>query len=199
MKKTILLAVASISVVSSLFFTSCSRKGFATAPTSMASSDTSFVPFTKNLKQRLEHDGIDIKKIQFYTNEKMVLRHATGVEKGQVKSGIIMIDYGQSLSQITIPAWTPAVCEKVDGDQLMISFDAPGKTMTFGALYANTSFILVGTNYHNGTVDITYDNQPYTATCASCGNAADIKLFVRKNQAYKSDDVNRVVMGRKVN
>jgi len=198
MKKMILVVVASVSVASCLFFTSCSRKHFATAPPT-AANDTSFVPFTKSLKQRLEHDGIDIKKIQFYTNEKVVLQHATGVEKGQVQSGIIMIDYGQSLNQITIPAWTPGVCEKVDGDVLMISFDAPGKAIEFGALYANTSFIPVGTNYHNNSVDITYDNQPYTATCASCGNVQDVKLFVRKNQAYKSDDKSRVVMGRKVN
>jgi hypothetical protein len=198
MKKMILVLVASISVASCLFITSCSRKGFATAPP-MAASDTSFVPFTKLLKDRLEHDGVDIKKIQFYTNQKLVLKHATGVEKGQVKSGIIMIDNSQSVNQITIPAWTPGVCEKVDGDMLKISFDAPGKAIEFGALYANTTFILVGTNYHNGVVDITYDNQPYTAQCATCGNAGDVKLFVRKNQAYKSDDVNRVVMGRKVN
>ena len=197
MKKTILLAVASMGLISSLFLTSCSRKGFATAP-SMAASDTSFVPFTKNLKQRLEHDGVDIKKIQFYTNEKLILKHGVGVEKGQVKSGIIMIDYGQSSSQITIPAWTPGVCEKVEGDALMISFDAPGKYIEFGALYANTSFIIVGTNWHNNTADITYDNQPYTIQSAS-GNVGDVKLFVRKNQAYKSDDVSRVVMGRKVN
>jgi len=198
MKKMILVVVASISVASCFLFTSCSRKGFATSPPT-AATDTSFVPFTKTLKQRLEHDGVDIKRIQFYTNEKLVLQHATGVEKGQVKSGIIMIDYGQSVNQITIPAWTPGVCEKVDGDALMISFDAPGKSIEFGALYANTTFVIVGNNYHNNSVDITYDNQPYMALCASCGNVQDVKLFVRKNQAYKTDDVSRVVMGRKVN
>jgi len=198
MRKTILLAMASISLVSSLVLTGCSRKGFATSPPT-AANDTSFVPFTKNLKQRLEHDGVDIKKIQFYVNEKLVLKHSMGNEKGQVKGGIIVLDYGSSNDQIIVPAWTPGVCEKVDGDAMMVSFDAPGKAIEFGALYANTSFILIGTNWHNGTVDVKYDNQPYTVSCGDCPNVGEVKLFVRKNQAYKMDEKNRVVMGRKVN
>lgn len=199
MKKMILLAAASVCLASTLFFTSCSRKHFATEPNTMVSSDTAFVPFTKNLKERLVHDGVDLKRVQFYTSEKLVLKHGSGTEKGQVRDGVVMLDYGSSSDQITIPAWTPGVCEKVDGDKLAISFDQPGQTLDFGALYENTSFILVGTNYHNGTVDVNYGKQPYIAQCASCGNAANVRLYIRKNQAYKTNEVNRVVMGRKVN
>ena len=198
MKKMFLLLASSICLVSFLFCASCSRKGFATAPPDYG-NDTQFVPFTKVLKQRLEHDGVDIKRIQFYVDQKLILKHSTGMEKGMVKSGIILLDYSAPGTTITIPEFTPGICEKVSGDELFISFDAPGKTIDFGALYANTSFMLVGTNWHNGTVDITYDNQPYYVECGSCGNVGEARLFVRKNQAYKKDDQSRVVIGRKVN
>src|SRR4051812_31837564 len=109
MKKISLLLLTSVCVVFCLFSMSCSRKGFATAPPDYG-SDTQYVPFTKALKQRLEHDGIDIKKIQFYVDQTLLLKHSNGGEKGRVEGGVIMLDHPDHVA-ITIPEYTPGVCE----------------------------------------------------------------------------------------
>ncbi len=197
MKKTILLFMASIGLVISIFSSSCNRHAFATGP-DMNSNDTGFIAFTKSLKDRLDHDNIDITKVQFYIDQKLTLRRVMGSEKGAVKSGVIVFDNGQYINEIVIPAYTPGVCERISGDALKISFDAPGKTMEFAALYNNNNFILVGSNWHNGTVDIEYDNQTYQVSC-SCGSATDARLVVRRNQAFKKDNNAKMVAGRKVN
>jgi hypothetical protein len=197
MKKISLLLLTSICVVFCLFSMSCSRKGFASAPPDYG-NDTQFVPFTKSLKIRLERDGVDIRKIQFYVDQTLILKHSDGSEKGRVEAGVILLDHSDPLA-ITVPEYTPGVCEKVNGDNLMISFDAPGKCLEFGTLYANNAFMLIGSNWRNGIVEVTYDGQPYTAACSSCNNVGEIRLLVRKNQTYTKDDKNRVVLGRRVN
>ena len=199
MKKTILVLMSSMSLIICLFCaSSCNRKAFATKPDEHA-MDTTYITFSKLLKERLEHDNIDITKVQFYVDQKLVLRRLMGSEKGTVKSGIILFDNGQYVNELVIPAFTPGVCEKVDGDNLKISFDMAGKTLEFGALYGNNNFILVGTNWHLGMVDVMYDNSTYQIQCGSCNSAAEAKLVVRKNQTYKKDNSAKVVAGRKVN
>ncbi len=197
MKKTVLLSMVSVAIIASLFFSSCHRKAFATGP-ELGKSDTTFICFTKSLKDRLVADNVDITRIQFYIDQKLTLRRVMGSEKGQVSSGIILFNNGQYVNELVIPAWTPGVCERVNGDEMKISFDAPGKTFEFGALYNNNNFIIMGTNWHNGLVDIAYDGQVYQVQC-ECNNAAEARLYVRNNQTFKKDNNARVVAGRRIN
>src|ERR1700744_1383979 len=128
MKKTFLLSLMSLGFVACVISSGCHRKAFATGPESNG-NDTSYITFTKSLKDRLDHDGVDVTKIQFYIDQKLTLRRVMGSEKGGVKSGIILFDNGQYVNELVIPAYTPGVCEKTSGDGLKISFDAPGKTL----------------------------------------------------------------------
>jgi hypothetical protein len=199
MKKTILVLMSSMCLMVCLFFnSSCNRKAFATQP-NPRSNDTTYITFSKLLKERLEHDNIDITKIQFYLDQKITLRRLMGSEKGTVKSGIILFDNGQSMNELVIPAYTPGVCEKVDGGNLKVSFDVMGKTLEFGALYGNNNFVLVGTNWHLGMVDVMYDNATYQVACGSCSSVAEAKIVVRKNQTYQKEITAKVVAGRKLN
>jgi len=198
MKRTTFVLISSMSMIIYLFCNSgCNHKAFATKPDDHV-MDTTYITFSKLLKARIEHDNIDIKKIQFYVDRKLILRRLMGTEKGTVKSGIILFDNGQYINEVVIPAYTPGVCEKVDGDNLMISFDVPGKDIAFGALYDNNNFILVGTNWHMGMVDVLYDNSTYQVQCGSCSSAGDAKLVVRKNQTYNKENAAKVLAGRKV-
>ncbi len=199
MKKTILVLMSSMSLVLCLFVnTGCHHHAFATKPDEHK-KDTTYLTFSKLLKERLEHDNIDITKIQFYVDQKLVLRRLQSNEKGTVKGGIILFNNDQEVKELVIPAFTPGVCEKVYGDNLKLSFDVAGKTLEFGALYGNNNFILVGTNWHQGMVDVMYDGSTYQVQCGSCSSAAEAKIVVRKNQTYKVDDKAKVVAGRKIN
>src|SRR4051812_41567046 len=130
MNKIILFLAACSTIVSGAFLTGCSPKVYTTQ-TAAAVPEASYVPFTNSLKQRMEHDNIDIKKVQFYIDQPLVLRSTSGMEKGYVAGGAVAFNNEQSVNEIAIPAFTPGVCEKVSGDSLYISFDAPGKTIVF--------------------------------------------------------------------
>lgn len=160
-----------------------------------------YLPFTKSLKFRLDNDKADLRKLQFYTDRAITLRYTGSAGSGVIKSGTINYDQVQDVTEITIPAYTPGVCERVKGDSLYISFDAPQNAFVFAALYANENFLFQGTNWYNGVADVTYDGKTYKAACSDCGSVGEVRLMIRKAQASgaKSPMGGKVLAGRKLN
>ncbi len=182
--------------------TGCSKKVTPTA-TAAATSPADFLPFSRALKYRLDQDKVDIRKIQFYVDQPLVLRHTTAGNGGStVKNGTVQYASLQNVTEVTIPAYTPGICEKVKGDSLMVSFDAPGNTFIFAATYNNEHFTLQGTNWYNGVTDVMYDGRVYKAACDGCGSAGEAKLVIRRNQAAdlpKPTGTGKALAGRKLN
>ena len=161
--------------------------------------DLTFIPFTKQLKQRIESSNLDIKKVQFFTDERLVLRRSLGTQKSEIKSGVILFDNGEYINEVIIPKNTPGICEGVNGDKLMVSFEVNNNTVEFGPGGINNSyFTLYAHNWNHGTAEMIYDNKTYKVECVSCLNAGDVKLLVRKTEADKLERNKRIVEGRKV-
>ncbi len=191
--KNLLWVLLGVVFISSI---ACSRKahGYASA------NDTTFVPFTKSLKDLVDRNNLDIKKLQFFVDQKLVMRRSLGKQKVDIKSGVIVFENGEYMQEIIIPAFTPGVCERSAGNQLQISFETSSNNISFAAMGDNTYFRLLGHNWDQryGTTEIVYDNQNYKVQCASCTNAGDAKLVVRKNQMDRLQNSKRIVEGRKV-
>jgi hypothetical protein len=164
-----------------------------------SSADTVYIPFTKTLKQRIENNHLDIKKVQFFVDQRIVLRRSLGTQKSEIKSGVILSENGQFVNEVIIPKNTPGVCLGYNGDKLMVSFEVQNNEVEFGPGGMNDAyFTLYARNWSGGMADITYDNKNYKVSCASCYNAGDVKLLVRKSEAEKIEKTQRVVEGRKV-
>jgi hypothetical protein len=86
------------------------------------------------------------------------------------------------VNEISIPAYTPGVCERMSGDSLYISFESVGKTIIFSALYANQYFVPSSESFYGGVANVTYDNKQYALYCPSCGSVANAKLVVRRTE-----------------
>src|SRR5882762_7995002 len=95
-------------------------------------SRASLVPFTKELKQKLEKENIDLKQIQFYIDQKLVLSRNLGDQKVQVSSGIVRLENGKYINEVIVPSFTPGVCENIDNDKMMISFEKGNNNLAFG-------------------------------------------------------------------
>ena len=191
--KNILWILVVVFFISSV---ACNRKAHGAA----SANDTAFVPFTKSLKDLVDRNNLDIKKLQFFVDQKLIMRRSLGKQKVDIKSGVIVFENGEYMQEIIIPAFTPGVCEHSTGNQLQISFETSSNNMSFAAMGDNTYFRLLGHNWDQryGTTEIVYDNQNYKVQCASCTNAGDAKLVVRKNQMDKLQNSKRIVEGRKV-
>lgn len=174
----------------------CSRH----AAVAKSSKDTLYIPFTKQLRQRIESNHLDIKKVQFFVDQKLVLRRSMGTQKNDIKSGVLLFENGQYINEVIIPKNTPGVCTNLTSDGLMVSFELQNNnSIEFGPGGLNGSyFTLYARNWSGGTADMTYDNKTYKVQCATCYNAGDIKLVVRQSEADKLEKTQRVVEGRKV-
>jgi hypothetical protein len=177
MKKIVLVLAP---VITLLMGTSCNDRMYQNSSNASAVNTAEYMPFTKDLKYRLEQDHADLKKIQFYTDKPLVLRFTSNAGASSIKGGMVTYDNSQSVTEIEIPAFTPGVCEKIKGDSLFVSFDAPQNSFVFASLYANDHFMLQGTNWYNGVCDVNYDNKIYKAQCDGCGSAGEVKLMIKR-------------------
>ncbi len=172
---------------------------FASCSSSKHVSDSPYTPFTKQLRQRVERNQLDIKKVQFFIDQKLVLRRSLGTQKSEIKSGVILFENGEYINEVVIPKYTPGVCDNILGDKLMISFEVQNNTVAFGPGGLNADYFTLYTrNWNNGKAEMTYDNSSYKVECASCSNVGEVRLLVKKSEADKLKKSERVVEGRKV-
>ena len=205
MKKMTLVLVM-ISMVSSLFLFSCSRKMHENlmaktpqAPAAKPALDpATLTPFTKLKRQQLERNNVDMTQIQFYVDQKIILRRMSGGDREVVKNGAIVTENSHTSNEIVIPAFTPVLCDRVVGDTMMMSFEAQNNDLPFGTTYGGNTFSVLGTNWINGSADVTYDNQVYRIICGSCGNIAEVRLMVKETNIDRPNNAGKTIVGRKL-
>jgi len=186
--RKILLASASL-----MFLLSCSNSKSVV-------SNKKFVPFTRQLQQRLERDNIDMHQLQFYIDQGLVMSRYVDNEKAQVNAGIIKFDNGQYINEVIVRPFTPGVCETVANDRMMISFEKGNNDIAFGpgTGYSADEYVLYATDWRNGTALITFDNNKFRVHCSTCTDVATTRLMVRKSEIDKIEKKSRVVEGRTV-
>lgn len=165
----------------------------------MATNDNLFVPYTKDLQDRVVSSNLDVKKIQFFIDQKLVLRRTLGNQKSDIKGGQILFENGLYIHEVIIPKYTPGVCDGIDGDKIAISFELQNNDLRFAAHGdPQGAFTLSAKNWSGGTGEITYDNATYAVKCATCADVAVTKLLVKKSEARRLQTTQRVVRGRRV-
>lgn len=168
--------------------------------TSCSSSKNAYVPFTKDLKAKLEKQNIDLKQVQFYTDQKLILTRNLGDQKLAVSSGVVRLEKGQYLNEIIIPAFTPGICDSAGNERLLISFEKGSNYLAFGpgSGYTFNEFSIYGAEWRNGTAAVAYDNNKYRARCGSCQDVASVTLVVKRSDINKIERKSRTLKGRTV-
>lgn len=187
---------ALIVTLSSVFSLAISMTGCSSSKVSRAN----LVPFTKDLRQKLEKENIDLKQVQFYIDQKLILDRNLGDQKLQVTSGVVKLENGKYINQVIVPAFTPGVYESAAGDKLMISFEKGNNDLPFGpgSGYTFNEYSLYGTEWRNGTTAVTYDSNKFRARCGTCQDVASVTLLVRKSVMDKIERKSRTLKGRTV-
>lgn len=158
-----------------------------------------YVPFTRELQMKLMAYNVDIKRIQFYIDQKLTLTRALDSAKAEVASGGVRFINGKLINEIVIPAYTPGIAESGDMNGVRVSFEN-GNSFLFVPAENEDKFVIAGNNWDNGTVEIPYDRNIYRASAGDGnGNVADARLVVKLTDINKIDKKTRVLPGRKLN
>jgi hypothetical protein len=163
-------------------------------------SRDNFVPFTRDLKLKLEKENIDLKQVQFYVDQKVILSRNLGDQKVEVHSGVVKLENGKFINEVIVPAFTPGVCEATENDKLMVSFEKDNNNLAFGpgSGYTFNDYVLYGTEWRNGTAAVTFDSNKFRARCGSCQDVASVTLVIRKSELDKIERKTRTLKGRTV-
>ncbi len=161
-----------------------------------------YTPFTRDLYTKLLSSQIDIKKVQFYIDQQLILSRGIDNNALEVSSGKIVFRNGKNTNEIIIPIYTAGKCEVVESDGLRISFEQGGKTFKFlnSRTYSPDNYIFSGANWDDkGTCEVEYDNNKFRVSCGTCGSAADAKLVVKVSELNDIKNNSRPLPGNRVN
>ena len=165
-----------------LFLASCSPK----------------IPFTQSVRDKYKLSEEDLKRIQFYVSDAIILRRGEDIarEKG-TDNGALVIKSGKNIEQIVFKRNTSCVANSVvDNNKLTMSFeDGANKFLVFGSeADPNGYYSLKALDWTGGKGKITYGDQTYYT------NAGSQKTFLLfKMQSLRKIHVKeKVVKGKKV-
>ena len=157
-----------------------------------------YIPFSRELQMKLSAYNVDVKRVQFYIDQKLVLTRNLDSAKAEVKSGTISFTNGKLINEIIIPAYTPGVVESADMNGIRVSFEN-GNSFLFVPAEDEDKFVVAGNNWDYGTVEVVYDKGIYRASSGSSNiSVADVRLVVKLTDVNKSDKKTRTLPGRKL-
>lgn len=158
----------------------------------------SMIPFTRDLYNRLRNNNQDIRKLQFFVDQTLVLSRGLSQDKLYIDQTKVINQTGVNENKIELQALTPGVVEAIDPDGLRVSFEnGSNNTLKFiNNKYSPEFFIFSGTNWDNGSAEVNYKGTTYRASCGTCGSVADAKLVVRQKDMNVGDTKTYVMPGK---
>lgn len=167
-----------------LFSSSCNKKAY----------------FSSDIRKNLESQNIDLKKIQYFIDNDIVLSREIACEAAKVSRGKVIIENGKYFENIILRANTKGICTITYPDRIQISFEkGENKTLTFATpktLGNHRVYQLSNDDiYGNFSNTVNYDGNLYTLVMKDYFP----RLMIEKQLIEKENRENRTMKGRRVN
>jgi hypothetical protein len=165
-----------------IFFASCSAK---------------LTPFTQRLYDEYNWSERELKKIQFYLSENIILWREAGSEETRIKNGKIRVKDGRKVEEVLFKKGTPGVLVfSPKENRFAISFDKQDEQyLMFGPNpKANNRYVLLGKKWDRRQGEITYNGNIYNTSAEN----AFASLLVDIDAASQLNVKSKTVKGRKV-
>lgn len=140
----------------------------------------------------------DLKKIQFYLSENIVLTRSLSSGESTIESGKIKIKNGKKIEQIVFKKGTPGILMFFPKEErFAISFDnsSPDKYLVFGANpKMNSRYALLAKEWDRYSGTVTYNGQTYETS----SHSAFSSLLVNLKSAKKIERSTEIAKGNKL-
>ena len=169
-------------ILSMAFLSSCSNK---------------LTYFTEDLNERYRWTDDELKKIQFYVSQDIVLKREISGGDREIVSGKIKIEDGRQIEEVVVRKGTPgAFLFSPKEDRFAIGFEeASERYLIFGpSPKYSDRFVLLASDWDRRTGSVTYDNKTWKVS----SDNAYAALLVDLRKISKVDVNSRVAKGRKV-
>lgn len=156
------------------------------------------VPFTESMTRANKWEETDLKKIQYYLSEDILLHRQVNEVSSTITNGEIKMVNGRQIEEVTIPRGTPGVLIYTPKkDHFAISFESANDSsyLTFGP-NPNISgrYVLLASDWKKRIGQVHYNGQKYYTNSESAASF----LLVDMKKINKSSVKRRVAKGRKL-
>ncbi|MCB0683583.1 MAG: hypothetical protein KDC32_22165, partial [Saprospiraceae bacterium] len=132
----------------------------------MASCSPTLSPFTRNLLQENRWSDDELKRIQFYLSNDIVLHRKLDSGASTISDGEIKIINGQEVEEVVIRRGTPGVfLFRPKADHFAVSFESTGNDQRFLMFGPNPKldgrFVLLASEWERRQGKVTYDGVTY--------------------------------------
>lgn len=162
------------------------------------SSCKNLVPYTDTMKQQHNWSEAQVKQIQFYLSEDVVLSRELTQGSTEIVHGKIKKVNGKKIEEIIIRQGTPGVLTEMPKEKkMLVSFEISDDHFLSFGVNPNMSekYVLLASEWENGSGKVHYNNQIFYTSPGS--KFAYLLVDLRKIQKMKVKQ--RVAGGRKVN
>lgn len=166
------------------------------------------VTFTSSVRSTIEAKELDLKKIQYYNSQKIILRRILTSEEAGIASGKVSIQNGLRIEEIQIKKNTPGVCDKILDRELHIRFEEnKGQYLVFKqgpyGDYRLESDWTTKNDYKSGSSEYTFFNTykgqvQYGDEIYYISTSTLPKLKIKKSESSSVSKQTRVATGVKV-
>jgi hypothetical protein len=166
-----------------------------TIPILMVSCSPQVRPFTQEIREKTRLTEQELKSIQFYTSNTVVLRRGETSGAKETDKGELTVLTDAKVEEIIIKAGTPCLIkEVVDGNRVTVSFeDGAGKFLVFGSLRNRDGYYtLMALDWVNGKGKLNYGEKTYYSSPGS----KDVFLTFKMKSLEKFRKDQKVVKGK---
>ena len=164
----------------------------------LTSCGPKLTPFTQQLYDEQQWSDDELKQIQFYTSENIVLHRQLTRGESEIVSGEIKIRNGKKVDEVVIKKGTPGVLLfRPKEDKFAISFEADNddRFLVFGAAKKRRGqYRLQAKDWNKRYGKVTYEGKQYKTSSESAYAALMVDLKRIRNTEVRS----RVAKGRTV-
>jgi len=185
-------------IVFSLLFISCAEKPApAPTPEPVLIQKIEHSDFMSNMIEEYSLSQENLKKIQFYTSNEIVLSKQSQVESIKISKGVLFVDKTNSSNEIIIKASTPCLFVKGDKKLITVLFDNNVK-LNFvnpcaNGCMTNSRYYLAAENWADKTGTLELNGVKYKAL----GMSAETYLTIDK-KSLNNNNVESVILKGKL-
>ncbi|NND06916.1 MAG: hypothetical protein HKN87_11100 [Saprospiraceae bacterium] len=147
--------------------------------TALVSCSPNYKPFTVDLQDSYNWSEDELKKIQFYLSQEIVLQRNLSKGESVIEGGKIQVREGRRIEEIRIPEGTPGVLMFMPKpNRLAISFErGKDRFLIFGPHpKRDGTYVLLGSDWDRRSGEVTYRGKKYRTSSQSAYAALLVDL-----------------------
>lgn len=163
----------------------------------LLSSCNPLSPFTQRIYDQYDWSEEDLKKVQFYVSDNIVLKRQVRDGDAKINSGKIRLVDGKKIEEVIVEKGTPGVLIYLPkGDRFAVSFDEDDKKyLMFGPnSKQGGKYVLLANEWKKNYGSVSYDGKVYRTDSESAYATLMVDLRAAKKVSIKREKAT----GRKI-